>query len=460
MRCLIKAGLCFFFPAIFFACQLEDPKEIGAGLNPGTGNFGVVYTDTLTLRTSTVLVDSVVTSQSVRPIVGYYNDPASGTVACRSFFQCIYSSEKFDLGANPLYDSTTLFLISDSLSADLKKPIAQNLKVYRLTGDFDGARNYLNTDDFAFDPAPVGQYTYNRPANSTRKADTLRIRLNEATGQGLLSAYRNTLTETDFTAAFKGLAVGSDEANNTLSRFALGAVVMYYHNAGETAAKAVNFSASFGRFFNQIKSVRTGALGGLRKAYDAVPSTTTGNLTYIQSGTGLKTRIEMPSLKDLGKNRDIIINEARLVLKPVSGGVFSSVQLPPSRLRLYEADLNGRMPTLVQAGTPTAYFYVPLQGQLGSPDAALNTDGTYVFSVGGYLQQVLYNDRLPAAQRKDDKGLFVAVQSGAPYPEQQKAPVTPFGENEVTVRGMTLGSQQHPTGGAKLVIYYTVINPN
>lgn len=458
MKCLIKAGLCLLLPVVFFACELEDPKEIGAGLNPATGSFGVIYTDTLTLRASTVLVDSVVTSQSARPIVGHYNDPVSGTVTCRSFFQAIYN-QKADLGASPQYDSTTLFLINDSLSADLAKPITQNLKVYRLAEDFNGARNYRNTDGFAFDPAPVGEYTYNRPANSTRKADTLRIRLNAATGSSLLSAYTGTLTENDFVAAFKGLALASDESGNTLSRFALGAVVMYYHNAGETVAKSVAFSASFGRFFNQVRSVRTGALAGLQKAYDAVPSTSTGEMAYIQSGTGLKAKIEMPFLQELRKNRDIIINEARLVLKPVSGGVFSSVQLPPSRLRLYEADINGRMPTLVQAGTPPAYFYVPLQGRLGSPDALLNADGSYVFSVGEYLQQLLYNDRQPASQRKANKGVFVAVPSGAPYEEAPRTPVTPFGENEVTVRGLKLGSQQHPAA-AKLIVYYTVIRPN
>lgn len=462
MKCSIKAALCLLLPVVFFACELEDPKEIGAGLNPATGSFGVVYTDTFTLRTSTVFVDSVVTSQSTRPIVGHYNDPATGTVTCRSFFQIIYN-QKFDLGANPQYDSTTLFLVNDSASANLTRPIAQNVKVYRLTDDFDQARNYRNTDDFAFDPAPVGQYAYNRPANATRKADTLRVRLDAATGQSLLSAYRGTLTENDFVAQFKGLALGSDEAGNILSRFALRApntVVLYYHNAGDTVAKGIGFSVSFGRVFNQVRAVRAGGLSGLRQTYDAVPSSATGNVTYIQSGTSLKTKIEIPFLRELRKNRDIIINEAQLLVKSVQSGVFSTAQLPPLRLRLYDADANGRIQTIAQAGASPAYFYVPLRGQVNNSDAFLNTDGTYVFQIGEYLQQLLYNEQRPENQRRADRGVFIAVPSGAPFPESERAPVTPFGENEVTVRGLGIGGGQHPTSAARLVVYYTVINPN
>ncbi|MGI4822223.1 MAG: hypothetical protein ACRYFV_13515, partial [Janthinobacterium lividum] len=54
------------------------PGDIGVGLPDANANTGAYLIDTLTIKASTVLRDSVVTSASTNLVVGQYNDPELG----------------------------------------------------------------------------------------------------------------------------------------------------------------------------------------------------------------------------------------------------------------------------------------------------------------------------------------------------------------------------------------------
>lgn len=81
---LHKLFLLLGLATLLFAC--ENPKNIGLELQQPQGLVGVVFTDTVTLKTSTVFVDSINTTNSAFLLVGQCNDPQMGQLKARSYF--------------------------------------------------------------------------------------------------------------------------------------------------------------------------------------------------------------------------------------------------------------------------------------------------------------------------------------------------------------------------------------
>ncbi len=475
MNYLTKLGFCLFFASIFFACEFNDPKDVGQGLNPLTGNFGIIYTDTLTLQTSTLLVDSVVTTAGSNLLAGEYTDPIQGKVTARSFFQVRYDS-RFDLGANVRIDSVRFIFFRDSVNAS---PVNHTLKLYRLTADIDGSRNYLSNEQISYNPTPVGSYSFVRSATKVGKIDTIRMPVDVSVGQDLIRAYSTTLTPVDFIKTFKGFSLGTEGPGSGISSFrttngsgaSSAGIAIYFRNGTDTTKKAIFFTApnlynnGVTTMFNQVKNDRSGTpMSGLQKMYDSLASASTNEQTYIQSGTGLKTKVVIPYFSKLFQNRNIIINDAKLIIDPISGSPFAASQALPAQLALYEVTKAGRLPVISStSGTRTLYFYVPWTSYLESVNASLGEngilrktttfkDGKYIFNITDYLQRLVINSQLAADQQLPDKGLVIAVPSGSP------ANGTPFGSNEVSVRGLVLGSQKNAAKPMKLVVYYTYVN--
>ncbi len=68
-----------------FLSACEDPQEIGSEVF--VQDVGVLFTDTLTVDASTVLMDSINTSNTDNLLVGRYTDPTLGLVEANSYFQ-------------------------------------------------------------------------------------------------------------------------------------------------------------------------------------------------------------------------------------------------------------------------------------------------------------------------------------------------------------------------------------
>ncbi|MCZ8216491.1 MAG: hypothetical protein O9262_09655, partial [Cyclobacteriaceae bacterium] len=62
---------------IILWCSCNETSEIGAGFFK-EGNLGLNYTDTLTLKVSTVTADSIVTGAATRLLVGNHVDDDLG----------------------------------------------------------------------------------------------------------------------------------------------------------------------------------------------------------------------------------------------------------------------------------------------------------------------------------------------------------------------------------------------
>jgi hypothetical protein len=91
--------------------------------------------------------------------------------------------------------------------------------------------------------------------------------------------------------------------------------------------------------FNQITADRTGTpLAGLTGTTKSLPSTQTGNMTFVQPLTGVLTRIDLPSLKTLASiGKFFKVMRATLTLQPIAGTYDNYYSLPPL-VTLCEAD--------------------------------------------------------------------------------------------------------------------------
>ena len=81
----IFASLILIFFITLTAC--EDPQEIGSEVF--AQDIGVLFTDTLTVDASTVLLDSILTSNTTSLLVGRTTDPSLGLVEANSYFHIV-----------------------------------------------------------------------------------------------------------------------------------------------------------------------------------------------------------------------------------------------------------------------------------------------------------------------------------------------------------------------------------
>ncbi|MCU0353412.1 MAG: DUF4270 domain-containing protein [Cytophagales bacterium] len=468
--CSIKAAFFLLFAILLSACELDPSDNVGGSLNPLDGNVGVLFTDTLTVQSSTVLVDSVVTTNSSTLWVGRYADPAQGKAETRSFFQ-VFPEGRFDLGPSIQVDSTRFFLYYDSVGTGA---VTQQLRLHRLTDEISPSRDYRSSEQIGFETNPVGEFLFSRPANRRGRIDTLFFRIDVSVGRELINAYTNTLTRNDFVKAFRGFALATGTQSSGLSEFrtlsipnsngqsfAVAGVRVHYRNGSDTTKRTIRFvidnqllSSNLTSKFNQLAHDRSGTpLAPLRRAYDELPASATNEQVYIQSGVGLATKLVIPHFNRIYRNRNVVINDAKLIIDPLVGNAFSDAQARPFNLTLYEVGTNGRIPTGTIQGLPADWLaYIPLSQALGAPASergVLRSDGKYVFNITDYLQRLVVNEQQPANQRRPDRGLFVAVPSGSP-----------FGANENRLEGLVFGSQRHPSKPLKLLVYYTFVNSN
>lgn len=93
----------------------NDPNDHAPEFNVGNSftnsQLRVIEIDTLTLETSTMKFDSLVTSSGNRILIGAYQDPEFGLVRCASFFELLPNS--FNINSEAIYDSIAMYMKYD-----------------------------------------------------------------------------------------------------------------------------------------------------------------------------------------------------------------------------------------------------------------------------------------------------------------------------------------------------------
>ncbi|MDA3852994.1 MAG: DUF4270 family protein [Bacteroidales bacterium] len=277
-------------------------------------------------------------------LAGSYLDAYIGDITTNTVFKIspkIYI-ENETIYKTAIYDSIAIVLFpNEYVYGDTSSTV--NLTLHSLTETYkldtlyeliDGATkttyhktNYSTT---TYDPTVLANISF--VPEDTRN-DSVIVRLSDATGQEWFDKMMDE--DDDFTISssesddsefienvLNGLTLRSVAGNNAVVGFDMPTssdadskagitIRMYYHTTGPYEELFHDFTIySPAQQYNQVTAdFSTGLLDGIQPGGDGIPSSETQGMTFIQSGVGLMTNIEIPTLYELflfGKNLTII----------------------------------------------------------------------------------------------------------------------------------------------------------
>jgi Domain of unknown function (DUF4270) len=427
----IFASVILSFFITLTAC--EDPQEIGSEVF--AQDINVLFTDTLTVDASSILLDSVVTSGSNTLLVGNTTDPSLGLVKAASYFHMVpfdtLRSSVDTAGRKDVrwirfpskVDSIFMFLPYNSYEGDTNQRQTIKLMQFANGASLDIDKQYYNTSDApALSNTIIGQAvnTRIRPIKNKNvltgvgRFDSLRFRITDPAFINFIISQRDSrkddaLVGTEFRKATRGFALTSESANNAalLGFDAFNAVVRIYYsykytytlrNKANTAdsitatvdTTKANFLLPYDSQnrnpvnvrFNKLTTTRAGNLTKLAKVTDILPAKQANNEVYIQNSTGLVAKVKFPTLVNLKNRQDIAINKAELVIEPSANPDNFTL---PQDLVLMESTNNNRILRTTNDGTGTMGV---VSGESSSA-AYQSRNNTYTFNITSSLQNVL-----------------------------------------------------------------------
>ena len=389
------------FSTFFFSC--EDPIGIAIDTPSTGGQVVTIFTDTIKVAASTVMLDSTVTSGQSSGLIGSYKDPTFGTVSAQSFAQVtlpyLSSSSSFAVLALPpadvglaVYDSVYVYLANDNfVYGDSTKPIT--IGVHRLTEDFISSKNYTKDNVLGYNATPMASKEFNfkdlKKSFSTAQDSLLKYKLPNTFGQELFDLIGKDAGTTieKFTSAVKGLAFVANQ--NAAAVYGLSIsnsyIQLYYHTTNSTDRKSIPFTFLSQRF-SQIKGDKKGTALQNLQLFQSISANLTNNRTYMQTGLGISTKMQFPTLAALQKNKDITINKAELVIEPDLDQITGNFR-PPAQFALVQIGTDNRL----KKTSSNIIDYVGLDAISGTQYVAAysSTNNNYSFNFTSYLQDLI-----------------------------------------------------------------------
>ena len=360
-------------------------------------NIRVILIDTMHVETSTMRFDSIVTSQSSRILVGKYSDPFFGAVKSSGYLGLLPESYVIDSEAE--YDSITFFLKYDHYyyNDTLQSNTIHIRQLKNILRPYVG-NDFYNTTEVEVLEEELGALSY-----LPRPMDTLalEIKLSDELGMVLFERMQDkSISNSDeFKDFFKGLAIQPDAADNgSVIGFSLAAGASFmrlYHSKAEADERIqnsidFNFDAASSPkpFFNQISTQDPNEyLDFLTGKEINLSSSDTENMSFIQSGIGIATRIEFPSVKTIYdiRGEGTLLN-ASLKIRPVTTTYDGHLYLRDT-LSVFLVDQNNDI---------TDQLYIndlePVRAILNRANEEFD-DIFYEIPLGGYIEKLLLADR-------------------------------------------------------------------
>jgi hypothetical protein len=326
------------------------PGDIGVGLPDANANTGAYLIDTLTIKASTVLRDSVVTSASTNLVVGQYNDPELGKITAKGYFSL---TGAFQPNQTQVFDSAVLVLKPTAYRYGDTTKTQTLVEVHELTAPISNTKYSFASPKLTPPPYDAASPVLNQSRQDTTKLvapvlrarpnlTTLRLRLSNKWGRGLFKAAKDgrIATQDLLDARYFGLALVPGATDNaSLIAFGLtttgAAVTLYYHDPVTPGTAVSQDFALSGRHFYQVTADRTSAavpalaaLSTNSPSLGAVSASQTAQRTYIQGALGLVTKLEFPYLENVRYFGDNLIVTNATITAPIATGTATGF-LPP-----------------------------------------------------------------------------------------------------------------------------------
>ncbi|WP_308992148.1 DUF4270 family protein [Mariniflexile litorale] len=262
----------------------------------------VYYIDTLTVNATTFKFDSIAVSGTDRLLIGAYTDPVFGFTKSKSYAQ--FTNSIYTLDSDAVFDSIALILNYDNYFYNDTIPV-QKINVYEIIKDVepdDDADSYYNTTRITVNTTPIASKSF---IAKPKKDDSLHVTLNNIFGKTLFENLRdNKINNSDeFLKAYQGILIEPDNNNTAILGFLKSSFIrIYYTDKDELETEVSTFDMLFNTtnsFHNVSNTVEGTVFETLTSQEIYLPSSITNNTSFMQAGTGIATRIDIPNLESL-----------------------------------------------------------------------------------------------------------------------------------------------------------------
>ena len=342
------------------SCQ--DPSLVGVDF-VDEDPLSITYYDTLSIQLSTVKLDSLVTSNSSRLLVGRVEDDRIGCITGNAFFQVGRDSLfTFPDEEKAVYDSMSFEMNFDGYSYG----DTSNYQTYYLYALLEEMK--LGDDGYLYNTSRIEvreDSTYLmgkiRFIPRVRKGQAEYLSITDDLGIPLFELLKerdDMVTDNDeFREYIKGYALVPDSLNTCIigldneSSFKL-----YYRQDGEQVVQTFPIASNI-RFTQINVNYEDSVFESLSTQKDMLPSNILEHIAYIQGGLGLGIRMEIPYLdyvRELNKNN--MVTDAELIFKPVRNSYTGWSPLSTSLTAYYVDKYNNIVDEL--SITPVLYVDV------------------------------------------------------------------------------------------------------
>ncbi|MDR9457622.1 MAG: DUF4270 family protein [Salegentibacter sp.] len=285
------------FTAVACSDEIQESTIGDKWINSDTR---IILFDTLSVKSSTLKLDSLIVSGSERVLIGQYDDPVFGKVNSKSYFQ--FLPTRYNIDSEAKYDSIAFILRYDRYSTG-DTLFSQKFLISEVTEDLKPHDQFYYNTSY-YDSAP-GILTAHEFAPRPRSKDSVHISLDKQFGEILFKKLQDQeITNPDrFLNRYQGLVLEPDHSGTAILAFSKNSFLrIYYTNKEELEDKEEILDLKVlpeNTFHNTSAGLTKDPLPSLPIQEQSVPSSETGNLSYIQAGTGIATKIEIPHLKSL-----------------------------------------------------------------------------------------------------------------------------------------------------------------
>ncbi len=383
------------FVILAWGCSTADTEiptfEIGQEFTDS--NVRVISIDTLSLELSTFKFDSIITNVVDRLLIGQYTDAVFGTTTASAYFEMIPADYNIDNEA--VLDSVALILGYDTYFYNDTTAVSQ-VRVHRLTEEVTPEDEFFyNTSTLPYELIPLAVQNY---IPEPFDEDSLHITMPYSFGLRIFNDIKNGFIgdDSELRQEFKGLSLQPGfQDNGAVIGFSVGfeeSYLRFFYTIEDefgttelTYDLVVNPSVLEEKVFNNISSEGNPLLDQLTDQEIVLSSTESGDQSFIQSGSGIATRITLPSVKSLNDLAG-------------TGTVLSAILQLRSPRSLLNDNLPIRDSLSVNLVDQNNEFQGPLRNNFSPVYGVLNkelsefNDDFYEIPIAAYLEQKLQEE--------------------------------------------------------------------
>lgn len=456
-----KIGLLTMLIGLFILSSCENPEGVGLEIDQA-GQIQGSLIDSITVRSETIIEDSLSTTNLPKVPLAYLTDPIFGiTEANIATSLGLPNGTKFTIPTGTItIDSAVLVLkyapgfYGDSLNSQYRINVHQLQEKPEL-------KSYFNTKEWNYNPTLIGGRSFNaRPTKPivissiiTGAVDSnitissqLRIPIDKQfINENIFQAGTSKLaSEEAFNNHIKGLYVTLDKELTS------GTGGSFYFLADSSSLDVYYRIASEGKIDTTVSlfTINGVTAAHIKHNYTGTPvaetlneSTVSEDVSYLQGLAGLKVKISFPFLENFKQAAgNITLNRAELVITPTVP--VDNIFAPAPRFTLYRYDIANQRITVPDA-TANDPRFIGLGSFGGFYDA---TKKAYRFVITAYIQDLLRG-------RVKDYGTFISPADPNNFSSVDISP-------SILTAGRSVFGGGANTGGfrMKLNVIYTKLN--